>query len=168
MRVKQPQFREAFPEAVIREGADELTSRAEEVGSLRTFIDMKHIELERWGPPLVDAHWHAFCQAIYRGIEGKEWEALYYHYKESHQARAARCTSTVEVIGQDWSSEVAFLFEDWELALAALSCHMALDLLCQERRDACQDSSESQGSWLAPGKPTVKVCESFSLTLDGL
>ena len=64
MQVKKPQFREVFPEAVIREGADELTLRAEEVGSRRTFIDTKHIELERWGPPLVDSDWHAFCQAI--------------------------------------------------------------------------------------------------------
>ena len=41
------------PEAVVRESADELTLRAEEVGSLRTFIDTKHIELERCGPLLV-------------------------------------------------------------------------------------------------------------------
>ena len=34
--VKRPQFSEASPEAVIREGADELTLRAGEVGSLRT------------------------------------------------------------------------------------------------------------------------------------
>ena len=38
--MKQPQFSDSFPEAVIREGADELTSMA---------IDMKHIEVERWG-----------------------------------------------------------------------------------------------------------------------
>ena len=34
IQVKEPQFSEAFPEAVIREGADELTLMAEEVGSL--------------------------------------------------------------------------------------------------------------------------------------
>ena len=85
IQVKKPQFSEAFPEAVIREGADELTLRAEEVRSLRTLIGTKHIELERWGPPLVDADWHAFCQAIYKGCEGKEWEAMYYHYRELRQ-----------------------------------------------------------------------------------
>ena len=37
--VKKPQFGEEFPDAAIREGADELTLRAEEVGSLRSFID---------------------------------------------------------------------------------------------------------------------------------
>ena len=38
------------------------------------------------GSLLVDAHWHAFCQALYQGMEGQEWEALYYHYHELHQA----------------------------------------------------------------------------------
>ena len=53
----------------------------------------------------------------------------------------------IEVVGQDWSSEVGALFlEDWEFGRVALSCHMAVDLLCQEMRDACWDSSESLGS----------------------
>ena len=53
------------------------------------------------------------------------------------------CLAT-EVIGQDWPSEAVALFHDgWELGLVALSCHMAMDLLCQ---DACWGSSESLGS----------------------
>ena len=64
-----------FPEAVIREGADELTLRADEVGTQRAFTTTEHIEVERWGPPLVDAAWYAFCQAINTGIEGKEWKS---------------------------------------------------------------------------------------------
>ena len=62
-----------------------------------------------------------------------------------------RCMSNnecraIEVIGQDWSSEVVTLFlEDWELGRVALSCHMARDVLCQERREGCWDSSESLG-----------------------
>ena len=75
-----------YPEAVIREGADELSLRAAEVGVLRTFIDTADVEDLRWEPPLVDADWHAFCQAIYQGIEGKEWETMYYHCKELHLA----------------------------------------------------------------------------------
>ena len=47
LQVRKPQFSEAFPEATIREGADELTLRADEVGTQRTFIDTTHIELER-------------------------------------------------------------------------------------------------------------------------
>ena len=53
----------------------------------------------------------------------------------------------IEVIGQDWSGEVVSLFfEDWELGRVALSCHMAVDLFCQEMRDACWVSLE----WLVP------------------
>ena len=44
----------------------------------------------------------------------------------------------IEVIGQDWSSEVVPLFlEGSELGRVALSCHTAMDLLCQEMRNAC-------------------------------
>ena len=49
----------------------------------------------------------------------------------------------IDASGQDWSSEVVALFlEDWELGRVASSCHMAMDLLCQEMRV----SSESLGS----------------------
>ena len=37
-----------------------------------------------------------------------------------------------------WKEEVS--------SSAALSCHMTMDLLCQEMRGACWDSSESLGS----------------------
>ena len=33
-------------------------------------------ESERWSPPLVDADWCAFCQALYKGIEGEDWEEM--------------------------------------------------------------------------------------------
>ena len=56
--VKKPMFSEAFPEAATREGADELTLRADEEGMQRAFINTEHIEFERWGPPLV----HADCK----------------------------------------------------------------------------------------------------------
>ena len=49
------------------EGADDLTLRAEEVRTLKACVDTDHIEDDRWRPPLVDADWHAFCQAIYKG-----------------------------------------------------------------------------------------------------
>ena len=68
IQLKKPQSSEAFQEAVIREGADKLTLREEEVRSLRNFIDTTQIELEKWRPPMVDADWHAFCQAIHHGI----------------------------------------------------------------------------------------------------
>ena len=52
-----------------------------------------------------------------------------------------------EVIGQDRSINVVALFlKDWELGRVAFGCHMSMDLLCQEMRDACWESSESLGS----------------------
>ena len=45
VQVEKPQFSEAFPDAVTREGADEPTLRAEEEGTQRAFINTKHIEL---------------------------------------------------------------------------------------------------------------------------
>ena len=38
----------------------------------------------------MDADWHAFCQAIYKEIEGKEWEEPYHHYREMSQAAGAK------------------------------------------------------------------------------
>ena len=56
----------------------------------RAFIDTKHIEFERWGPPQVDADWHASCQAICEAIEGDEWKELHYRYRELNQAAGAK------------------------------------------------------------------------------
>ena len=74
--VRKPKFSEAYPEAAIREGADELTLQAEEVRLQRAFIDTKHMELERWRPLPVDSDWHVFCQAIYTGIEERMRRAV--------------------------------------------------------------------------------------------
>ena len=53
----------------------------------------------------------------------------------------------IEVVGQNWSSEVISLFlEDWEVGRVALSCHLSMDLFCQEMRDACKERSRSLGS----------------------
>ena len=66
----------------------------------------------------------------------------------------------IEVVGQDRSSEVVALFvEDWELGRVALSCHMTMDRLCQEMRDACWESSESLGSPC----PLCSQCQKGSL-----
>ena len=82
-------FSEDFPEAVIREEADELTLRADEVGTLKAFINIDHIEYDRWRPPLADAGWHTFCQTIYEGIKGDEWEELYCHHRDVSKATGA-------------------------------------------------------------------------------
>ena len=69
-KVVKPKFMTDCPEAVVREGADELTLRAGEEGALRTFIDPTNVGDKRWRPPLVDEDWHAICQAIDKGVEG--------------------------------------------------------------------------------------------------
>ena len=73
VHVKKPQFSEVSPDAVIREGADELTLRA--VGSRRTFIDTKHIRSRGGNRCWWMRFGTFFCQAVCKGIEGKEWEA---------------------------------------------------------------------------------------------
>ena len=37
--------------------------------------------------PLVDEDWHAICQALFQGVEGPEWEAMYHQDKDLHEAR---------------------------------------------------------------------------------
>ena len=70
-KVRRPKREEGYPEVPVRESPDELALRAEEVGTWKSYINVDHIAKERWGPPLVDADWHAFCQALYKGIEGE-------------------------------------------------------------------------------------------------
>ena len=74
---------------VLREGAHDLTLRAEEFDKLKACINVDHIDKKCWGPPLVDADWYAFCQAICKGIEGSEREELYHHYRDLSKATGA-------------------------------------------------------------------------------
>ena len=73
LRVRRPKVPEGCPDVTVSESPDELTLRAEEVGALKTNIDVHNIEEERWGPPSVDYDWYAFCQALCYGIEGQDW-----------------------------------------------------------------------------------------------
>ena len=75
-QVRKPKVPEGCPEVIVRENADELTLRAEEVRTLKALVNVDHIEKERWSPPLVDADRYAFCQALYKGIEGEDWEEI--------------------------------------------------------------------------------------------
>ena len=51
------------------------------MGTWKSCTNVDHIATERWGPPLVDADWHTFCQAKNEGIEG-DWGEMYDSYKE--------------------------------------------------------------------------------------
>ena len=47
------------------------------------------------------------------------------------------CNDALHVIGLHGSGDkISQLLQDWELAKVALSCHMALDMLCQEMNEA--------------------------------
>ena len=80
-KVRKPKVPEGGSDVTVRESPDELTVRAEEVKTSKAYIDANHIKAKRWGPPLVDADWSAFCQALYEGIEGKDWEDMSDSYK---------------------------------------------------------------------------------------
>ena len=77
----KPKFTTYFPDAAVREGADELALRAAE-GVLRSFMDTTNVGDKRWEPALADGDWHAICLAIYKGVEGAEWETIYCKYVE--------------------------------------------------------------------------------------
>ena len=52
--------------------------------SRTTVIDT--CETVDWGPPLMDEDLHSICQALYKGVEGSEWENLYHTYVELHKS----------------------------------------------------------------------------------
>ena len=52
-KVRRPKGEEGYPEVLVRESPDELTLRADEVGTWKSCITVDHIAKERWGPPWV-------------------------------------------------------------------------------------------------------------------
>ena len=93
--------------ARVRESPDELTLRAEEVETSKALINVDHIEQERWGPPLADADWYAFCQALCKGIEGGDWEDMYESYKEKSRAVGAKKPQGAQKANALWKMKAA-------------------------------------------------------------
>ena len=89
-QVRRPKGEEGCPEVLVRESPDELLLRADEVGTWKSCINVDFITKERWGPPVVDADWHAFCQALYKATEGEDWEELFDSNKEMSRAVAGK------------------------------------------------------------------------------
>ena len=71
---------------MVREGADELTVRADEEGTLRTFIDTTNVGNKRWGPPFVDEDWQAIWQPFFKGSREQNGGPCIPNEKELHQA----------------------------------------------------------------------------------
>ena len=44
----------------------------------------------------MEADWCAFCQAIFKGVEGSEWRELYHHYRDLSKAAGAKKKKTSE------------------------------------------------------------------------
>ena len=87
-----------------------------------------------------------------------DWDSDVEAWTES-EGTSSQCQHNVEnlalnVMGQDQSGEKMSLFlEDWELARVALSCHIALDMLCQEMHEVA--------GLLLPQRPAVTVRKAF-------
>ena len=65
--------------------------------------------------------WISSCSACETSCDGE-------NYEHNDECRA------IQVIGQDWSSEVvALLLKDWELGRVSFSCHMAMDLFSAKK-----------------------------------
>ena len=75
--------------------------------TLGAFIKIDNIEYDRWEPPLVDADWHAFCRAMYKGFEGEEWEELYCHYREMSTATGTKKLSESQRGNALWAMKAA-------------------------------------------------------------
>ena len=59
---------------------------AEEVGTSKAYTDVNHIQPEKWVLPWLMLTGYAFCQALKRGIEGKDWEEMCDSYKVMSKA----------------------------------------------------------------------------------
>ena len=68
--------------------------------------------------------------------EGKDWsEDESVSSTASHKGNM--CNNALHIIGLHGSGDkISFFLQDWELAKVALSCQMALDMLCQEMNKA--------------------------------
>ena len=59
------------------------------------------------GPPKVDADWYAFCQALYKGIEGEDWEDMCDSYKEISRAVGERKPQEAQKAKALWAMTAA-------------------------------------------------------------
>ena len=89
--VRKLKFGEAYPEANIREGADELTLRADEV-TLKAFINIDRIEYDRWGSPLVERTGMPSAKEFTKELKGKNGKSCTVIYREMSRTTGAKKT----------------------------------------------------------------------------
>ena len=73
----------------------------------KALINVDHIEPRGWGPPLVDAGWYAFCQALYKGIEGEDGEEMYESYKVMSRAMGVKKPQEAQKAEALWAMKAA-------------------------------------------------------------
>ena len=55
----------------------------------------------------VDADWYAFCQALYKGIEGTDWEDMYDSYKVMSKALGVKKPQEAQKTKALWAMKAA-------------------------------------------------------------
>ena len=106
---------EGYPEVTVRESPNQLTLRPEEVGTWKSHINVDHMAKQRWGGRVM-------------AKLGRRTKVCLPVTREGNVGDEA-----LHVIGlYGPGGKIAFFLQDWELAKVALSCHMAVDMLCQE------------------------------------
>ena len=101
-KVRKPKVPEGCLEVTVRESSDERTLR---VGTLKTYINVNHIEEEGLGPPLVDCDWYAFCQALSKGVDGEDWGEMYETCKEMSRAVGVKKPQEAQKAKALWENE---------------------------------------------------------------
>ena len=59
------------------------------------------------GSSLVDADWYAFCQALYKGIKGEDWEELYNSNKVMRRAVGVKKPQEAQKAEALWAMKAA-------------------------------------------------------------
>ena len=106
-KVRRPKGSESCLEVTARESPDELTLRAENVGTWKRCINVDHIKKDRWGHLLVDYDWYAFSQALSKGIEGEDWGDMYDAYKEMSRAVGLKKPQEAQKAKALWNMKAA-------------------------------------------------------------
>ena len=73
-KVRRLKVPEGCPEVTVRDSPDELTLSSRRSGYVEDIHQCQpHRKRKMGSSPVVDYDWCAFCQALYKGIEGEDW-----------------------------------------------------------------------------------------------
>ena len=131
------------PEAVVRDGADEVTLQREEEGMPRTFVNTTKVGDTGLGPPLVDEDWHATLSSHLprrrRGKNGRLWTIS----AVDEMARQVEKLTTTEVVGNTSKNRSAVRQTLWEAHLKRPTAALEEPLRRMENGAAMAGRSEA-------------------------